>query len=1045
MPHFDPSPWLTQLRDLCRTHPTTAKWVIVPSHALGLTTGDRLARSATPWMHLHFVTPAELAVRMAGPFLLEAGIDPNDDTLGPALMLRLLGEVRAETAYYRDVDHHPSMAEAWWRTLQELRLAGLGADDLHAAAFVSPGKHAAVAAVVRRYEQLLRDERRGDLASVFEAAATRALYCPIGAGDLRLEWPHAVWPARVRAFIDGLPGHVVRARVLDVPGTRPSTRSEALMAPVEPIAVEPSVAEGASRLIFLREPERLGPVDGGATPSSVVFRAGGQIAEVDAVLRRAVQTGCAFDDIEVACAHEDQALLAWEKALGLGWPVTLATGVPVGLTQPGRALAAYCRWLASNLSARVLIDALQDGAWWPAVLAAADEGEVAVSASQAARVVAKSAATWGAHTYALSLTRLIERETARAADLDLEAATRERAGEQRERARRVLAWIDDLLRAVPGADADGVAIADVVEAARRAVASMASHVSALDRLAAAALDASLAELKGLGRRRAPLETALRFIEEQVARVRVGRDRPRAGHLHIGLLRDAGVDGRAAVFVMGLEEGMLLPAAIEDPILLDEERAALSPALVTSRGRLDDAVCAVTRRLADLGAAAGTRDGALLSLSFSCRDVRQFRDTAPTSVLLQAYRALEGLPGASVRDMEDALGVPDSPVPAAPAHATSDAGWWLHAVRGGGDAVTEVEAHHPWLRRGREVGDLRDDDRVGVADGLVAHAGRVLDPSRAGIVVSASTLERAAECPFRYFVQYGLGVRAPDEREREASTWLDPLTRGSAMHALFAALMREVRDVAGGVFDARAHGERLRALGGETLARLKDEIPPPSETVYDRERDDFMNDLDLFVQQQARRASTGVGFEVAFGLDDEGRDPALGQREPIEIDLGGGRRLRVRGSIDRIDRLPDGTYEVIDYKTGGFWAADYEGTFGGATRLQHAIYAVAAEQVLRAEHPAARVARSTYWFPSARGRQAQVVTDDNSIQRTSDVLRDVCEAIAAGAFLQAEDAGACKFCDFEALCGHEPFVRATRKLTHPDNVELSAIQRMRRHE
>ena len=92
-----------------------------------------------------------------------------------------------------------------------------------------------------------------------------------------------------------------------------------------------------------------------------------------------------------------------------------------------------------------------------------------------------------------------------------------------------------------------------------------------------------------------------------------------------------------------------------------------------------------------------------------------------------------------------------------------------------------------------------------------------------------------------------------------------------------------------------------------------------------------------------------------------------------------------------------------------------------------------------------MARSTYWFPSARGRQAQVVTDDNSIQRTSDVLRDVCEAIAAGAFLQAEDAGACKFCDFEALCGHEPFVRATRKLTHTDNVELSAIQRMRRHE
>jgi ATP-dependent helicase/nuclease subunit B len=833
------------------------------------------------------------------------------------------------------------------------------------------------------------------------------------------------------------------ARSLDLPGVTLSRRSAALAAPVDQVSIDPTLVTGGARLVFMRRIGVLEAPAAAAASSLGLFRAGGQIAEADTVLRRALASGRPFDEIEIACAHEDQALLAWEKALRHGWPVTLATGVPAGLTQPGRALAAYCRWLERDLSARVVIDALQDGAWWPALGGGEGDGD-RVTASQAARVLARSAATWGPRTYGLSLSRLIAREGARAADLDLEAAARERAGEHQRRARRVLAWITALVEGVPATDQGEVIIAAVVEAARRAVAGMASRASALDRLAAVALDGALAELLGLGGRRAPLSSALRFIEEQVAHLRIGRDRPRPGHLHIGLLRDAGLDGRPVVFAMGLEEGLAVPAAIEDAILLDEEREALSPALATSRSRIDDAVGTLTRRLAELGAAASAAEDGRLTLSYSCRDVRQFRDTMPTSLVLQAFRASRGVPDISVHDMDAALGVAETSVPRSSAEAANAAEWWLHAVRDEAPAPPDVEAHHPWLKRGREVEALRGDDLAGPADGIVPAAGAALDPSLTDMVVSASTLEHAAECPFRYFVQYGLGVRPPDEREREATTWLDPLTRGSAMHELFARLMREVRDQAAGAFDARVHGPRLRALGDEVLARLRDEMPPPSDTVYDRERDDFLNDLDLFVQQQARRASRGIGFEVAFGMDDEGRDVAWGQADPIVIDLGAGRRLRVRGSIDRIDQLDDGAFEVIDYKTGSYYAPAYAGTFAGATRLQHAIYALAAEQALASRHPGARVVRSTYWFPSARGRQAQKTTDDNTATRTVDVLRDVCDTLAAGAFLQADGTESCKFCDFNRLCGHEPFARAKRKLAHPANVTLSAILRMRRH-
>jgi hypothetical protein len=42
-------PFVTQLADLCHAERTRAKWVFVPTHAIGLTLGDRLAREGCDW------------------------------------------------------------------------------------------------------------------------------------------------------------------------------------------------------------------------------------------------------------------------------------------------------------------------------------------------------------------------------------------------------------------------------------------------------------------------------------------------------------------------------------------------------------------------------------------------------------------------------------------------------------------------------------------------------------------------------------------------------------------------------------------------------------------------------------------------------------------------------------------------------------------------------------------------------------------------------------------------------------------------------------
>src|SRR3954469_13763173 len=135
-------PFVDQLAALCRAQPTRAKWVLVPTHHIGRTLGDRIALSGTDWLNLRFATPLDIALRMGAPFLVERGIDPSEEGLGPALMMRLLLDLPSERGYFRPLADQPTMAQALWRTIRELRMAGLKSDDLKAEAFEAPTKHA---------------------------------------------------------------------------------------------------------------------------------------------------------------------------------------------------------------------------------------------------------------------------------------------------------------------------------------------------------------------------------------------------------------------------------------------------------------------------------------------------------------------------------------------------------------------------------------------------------------------------------------------------------------------------------------------------------------------------------------------------------------------------------------------------------------------------------------------------------------------------------------------------------------------------------------
>src|SRR3954465_10308932 len=163
-------PFVQQLAVLCRPQVTRSKWVFVPTHAIGRTLGERIALEGTNWLNLRFVTPLDVALRMGAPFLVERGIDPSEEGLGPALMMRLLLDLPARDGYFRPLADQPTMAQALWATVRELRMAGVKSGDLKPEAFESSAKHAELRALLAAYEQFLVTNHRGDIAVVYEEA-----------------------------------------------------------------------------------------------------------------------------------------------------------------------------------------------------------------------------------------------------------------------------------------------------------------------------------------------------------------------------------------------------------------------------------------------------------------------------------------------------------------------------------------------------------------------------------------------------------------------------------------------------------------------------------------------------------------------------------------------------------------------------------------------------------------------------------------------------------------------------------------------------------
>ncbi len=172
-------------------------------------------------------------------------------------------------------------------------------------------------------------------------------------------------------------------------------------------------------------------------------------------------------------------------------------------------------------------------------------------------------------------------------------------------------------------------------------------------------------------------------------------------------------------------------------------------------------------------------------------------------------------------------------------------------------------------------------------------------------LSASQIDRQAECRFSYFMKYGLRAQ-----ERKEAT-VDPAEFGTYVHAVLENTARCIRDMGG--FHQVSLEETL-----DIAHRYSQEYAKERFAQIDSERLSYLfrrnaQELDMVVRELWQELKQSLfqpaGFEVNFG----GADGL----PPITIP-NGSMNAMLRGFIDRMDTWVNGGttyYRVVDYKTG----------------------------------------------------------------------------------------------------------------------------------
>ena len=243
--------------------------------------------------------------------------------------------------------------------------------------------------------------------------------------------------------------------------------------------------------------------------------------------------------------------------------------------------------------------------------------------------------------------------------------------------------------------------------------------------------------------------------------------------------------------------------------------------------------------------------------------------------------------------------------------------------------------------------------------------------------SYSSFDTFERCPRQYAYRYL--CRLPVEQARPAADF------GTAAHGAFEAFTRERRERL-----ARGEQSPTRVDLERFFESAWAQTPLAAESDAESWHRHAEPMLDRFWAAELAGQPETIDEEVRFRF-----------RLSLDMDAS----AVVTGFIDRIDRLPSGAVELIDYKSGSATTPEQ-----AASSLQLSIYALACRDALGMGRPE-RV--TLYCVEESRRFSAE--RTDAALDALRVELAARARAIRAGDFAPTPSPRSCGWCDFAASC------------------------------
>ena len=954
---------LTQIKAFCDAHPIDAKVLIVPTMTVGHDLTLALVATGYSWLNLQIETPRSLAEKDAGAHLIAEGhsrMAQDADLFWLDEMIPLaVSEVNDD--YF--AQQATALARPFLRTLRVLRAAGLELEPDTLS--VKGTRHQILQRLYQTYCATYERDNLYDNAVLYRHALKH------------------LTPSQNThyAILDETP---LPALAFDYLSKK--TKNYIWRIGRKNMGVPPPPHSAAKRFEKVPYPDTTGKIGAGVN----IFASGltprdksqlqlcetlGTETEISTVLRDIRSGHIPLDAVEIAYTSEmPYVSLLCDAVQRYGLPATFAEGIPISTTRTGRALMNFYRWVGAGYPSDELVMMCRAG------LIASEGAPVIAIVLQQARIVEGE----GSRRYFAALNQI-------KADLrhrDTENSETDHRGLTLEEIETVEEELNRLFTLIPSGP--GVSLNALVNAG---LLFLEHFANAEDEVLTAIRD-RLHHVAQSVRRKAPVRRLANRLSELTANLSFKAEAAKPGHLAIAPLSRAGYTNRAHIYITGLDEATFPGGATEDPILLDGERSGVSGELELRRTRPAEQVWHLIRVL-------GMASNKVTLLSCH-RSLSDSRERYPAALFQQAAEQM------NINPVPVARALPENS-----AQALDDAEA-LIAHHASPDYESVVHQTFPHLVAGQKARRNREWDGLTSYDGWLGARTPELAITAQHRIFSPSKLEMLARCPYRYFLNHVLEIQPIEKTETDPTRWLDPLSYGALLHSLFHKFMQLLK-ARGERPDRDRHGTLIRELLQKEIEAKKETHPVEHEAAYRADVKRLSQAAEVFLSVESDQKNTDpIGFEISFGFGESG---GLNCEPPVTLELAEEVVLRIRGRIDRVDRVDD-NFAIWDYKTGSMAQYDEQDLLKRGTHLQWALYAYALNSILRQQREPGHVQLSGYVFPGDREHGRRLSETPPAPETLANVLRPLLELVAQGGFFHIQKSQECDYCIYNRVCSKE---------------------------